>query len=110
MPLPLTKLLARAFQNPQTQGNDQAGIFGQRNEVGRINKPSFRMLPTNQCFKAGELSVIERYDRLIVNPQLFTIDCPAQVVLHLQQVDRVRVHSLIEYFVTGFALGLGVSG
>jgi hypothetical protein len=74
LPLPFAELLAGPLQNPQAQRNDQAGILGQRNKVGRINKPALGMLPTNQRFKAGELSVLERDDRLVVNAQLFAID------------------------------------
>ncbi len=65
------------------------------------------MLPTNQRLKAGQLSAVEGDDGLIVNAQLVAIDRAAQVVLHLQQINRVRVHSFIEYFVTGLPLRFG---
>src|SRR5436309_8622649 len=65
------------------------------------------MLPANQRFEAGKLTVLKRNDRLIVNAEFFAIECAPQVVLHLQQINRPRVHSLVENLVAGFALRLG---
>src|SRR5260370_36235908 len=63
------------------------------------------MLPANQRFKPGEMSVVERDDRLIVNTKLFTIERASQIIFHLHQVNCSRVHSLVEYFVSSLALG-----
>src|ERR1041385_1691148 len=57
LPLPRTKLLTRFAQDPETDRNDQSGVFSQRNKVGRIDEAAFRMLPANQSFEAGEVSV-----------------------------------------------------
>ena len=62
------------------------------------------MLPADQRLKAGELPAVERDDRLIMNSQLFAVDCAAQVVLHLQHINRVRVHAFVENLVARFAL------
>ncbi len=64
------------------------------------------MLPADQRLKARELSVLERYDGLVMNSQFVTINRPPQIVLHLQNIDGVRVHALIEHFITGLALRL----
>ena len=65
------------------------------------------MLPANQRFEAREGPILERNNRLIVNAELFAIERAPQVILHLQQIHGVRVHALIEYFITRFALRLG---
>ena len=96
-PLPLSELVARALENPQANRRDHAGILGERDEIDRIDEAALGMLPANQCFEAGELAVLKRNDRLIVNAELFAIECAPQVVLHLQQINRVRMHSFIEY-------------
>ena len=73
------------FKNPQTDRNDQAGIFGERNEIRWIDEAALGMLPANQRFKAGELAVLERNDRLVVNAELFAIERAAQVVFHFSR-------------------------
>ena len=64
------------------------------------------MLPAHERFKSGQVPVIQRNDRLIVNPELFAFERAPQGRFHLQQIDGASVHALVENFVTGFALGL----
>src|SRR5881397_2537576 len=107
MELPLTKLLASSLQSPHADGHNHAGFFRQRNKIAWIDKASIRMLPADQGLEPGKLPVIERNNRLVVETKLLAIESPLQIVFHLQQVNGARMHSLVEYFITCFALRLG---
>src|SRR6266581_6955366 len=77
--LPLAELLASSLQSPHADGHNHAGFFRQRNEVGRIDQASIRMLPANQRLEPSKVPVIERNNRLIVEKKLFAIESPAQI-------------------------------
>src|SRR5438034_7587359 len=62
------------------------------------------MLPADQRLKAGELPAVERDDRLIMHSQLLALECSTQVILHLQQIDRVCVHAFVKNLVARLAL------
>jgi hypothetical protein len=53
---PCGELYARGFQHPLAQGQDQAGILGQRDELDGRHHAAPRMPPSHQCFGAGHLA------------------------------------------------------
>src|SRR5262245_30222505 len=65
------------------------------------------MLPANQGLEAGELAILQRNDRLIVNAELFALERAPQVVFDLQHINGARVHSFVKHFIASFALRLG---
>src|ERR1044072_3303943 len=69
--LPLTHLRTSFIQHPLTNRHDQTGLFGNRNEVARINEAATRMIPAHECFEARETSRRQSNNRLVVNRKFF---------------------------------------
>ena len=76
------------------------------NASAQPDDAAIRMVPANQRFKAGELSGSQHHDRLVVNAELFPLERASQIVFHLEQIHRVRVHAFVKDFIARLALGL----
>ena len=101
--LPLANLAASLFQDPLADGNNQAGLFGDIDELVRRDESAFRVMPAYQSFKATDGSRLKSDNRLVMKDKLFALDGTAQVCLHLQKIHGEGVHGLVEDLVTRFA-------
>src|SRR5436190_885695 len=70
--LPLRELIRGLIQNPNGDRLDQPGVLGDRDKFIRRDHPEFGVMPTQQCFESDESSVLEIYDRLVMNRGLDT--------------------------------------
>ena len=95
--LPGDHLLARCPQHELAQRDDQAAVFGDRNESARRNQAPFRMGPPNERLEAHDALSRDVDERLVVNRQLTFLERRAQLVLEHQlllhpSADDVRGH------------------
>src|SRR5439155_24059875 len=56
---PVRRLLARLAHHPRTDRNDEAGIFGDRNEIGGRDQTTLGMLPAEQRFERANAILLE---------------------------------------------------
>ena len=97
--LPLPHLLDRPAQDPLAERQDQAGLLGEADEVGRRDQPALRMAPADQRLDAADGQAVGRDDRLVVHEQLAALQGESEVGLKLQQRDRPPVQRRIEHHV-----------
>ena len=64
---PCGRLGARCSQHPVAEFDNQPGVLSDRDEVGRRDHASLRMVPAQQRLAAGHLVAIEINHRLVVN-------------------------------------------
>ena len=79
---PLAELLARREQHPFPQRQDEAGVFGDGDEVTRLDHAALGIVPADQRFRAGEEAGGDRYLRLIDQCQLLVDHGLVQARLH----------------------------
>ncbi|MNP62515.1 hypothetical protein D3C76_1578040 [compost metagenome] len=85
------------MQHPVSNRDDQAGLFGNRNEFRRRNEPVFRVLPAQQRLKA-DCNVHQRVPfRLIDNNKFRAGQRFAQILLQRHPPQLKAVHLLIEH-------------
>ena len=101
--LPLAGLLGGHAQHAEVDGQDQAGLLRQRQEVVRRDQALLRMLPPDQGFEADQAVVEQRDDGLVVDLELLPLDRLPQVRLELEAGDRARVHRGVEDLVAVLA-------
>src|SRR6266480_3590088 len=65
------------------------------------------MLPAHERFKAGQAAAFQRHDGLIINLELLQFEGMPQITFQLQPRHSARMHSVIEHFVSGFAILFG---
>ena len=103
----LRRFLERGPQHPFADLADQAGFLGQRNELGRRDRPAGRMLPADQRFEPGDLLAGGADDRLVMDRQLAALDRLAKIVLEQLALGRLAVHRRFVEAVLAAAGGLG---
>ena len=63
--LPGAELPRGAFEHEQAELDDQPGLLGDGDELGRRHPPQLRMIPARQRLEAGDGAIVEPHDRLI---------------------------------------------
>ena len=87
--------------------DDQPGLLGERDELGRLDGAARGMRPAHQAFEARHLLRLEADDRLIEEIQLVPLEGLAQVDLELPAHLDVGVHLGLEERVAVPAVCLG---
>src|SRR5207244_10546833 len=87
---------ARLREDPVADGDDQACLLGQGDEVVREDQTPLRVLPAGECFYPRDAAVPEPDDRLVVDYELLPFDGATQFFLELEAVDRGGVHLRVE--------------
>src|SRR5918998_4414537 len=82
--LPLACLATGFLQHPPSDGNDEPGLFGERDELSGAHRAALGMLPTQEGFHPGNVIAHQRVHRLVVDPELVALDSLPEVVLQLQ--------------------------
>src|SRR5688500_16637150 len=94
-------------QHPFANRHDQARIFSKRNELRWRNQSELRMLPTNECFDTGDGQRIDRDPWLVMNEELFILNCAPQICFESQPSRGQLVHVGGEELIVCAARSLG---
>ena len=94
--LPGHSLGAGGRQHPGSNRNDQAGFLGDRYEVGGRDASSFRMIPAQQRFIAGDFKRHRVDDRLIVQREVALFQRHAQIPAQDLALAQPLVHARLE--------------
>ena len=86
--LPRLLLGARGAQHPVSQRNDEAGLFGERDEIVGLDHAAGRMLPADERFESGNDAGRDFYDRLVVDDELLALERLTHVALQRQLAHR----------------------
>jgi len=101
---PAAHFAERPFADPQ----DQPGVLGELDELGRRHETARAVLPAQQPLVAGHPPARELDHRLVEHAQLAVLDRAAQVRLERHPPGRGEVHLLGEELVVGAPGLLGV--
>src|SRR6267143_392873 len=104
---PLADLPAGLPQIPPAQLAYQAGFFGNGNKFNWSQQAARRMLPSQQCLKAGNLSGNESNNRLIEIAEFSPFEGATQISLQLQSSHYTGSHVRVEHLKTRLAQRLG---
>src|SRR6185312_6222445 len=91
--LPRAALLAGLAQHAFADGQDQARLFGQRDEASRRDQALLRMLPAQQRFEADDAARLQARLRLVVHGQLVALERAPQRVLEAEAL----VHAVVQF-------------
>src|SRR6185437_4205676 len=106
--LPRAGLAARLVQYPLSDGHNEAGILGQRDEPTGRNEPARGVTPADERLGALDVARGDIHLRLIVQLELALGDGGAQAALELQALARQGIHRGYEELKRVAALFLGV--
>ena len=96
LPLPRRHLPARLGQNEPAELVNHADVFGDRNELGRTDRASCRMIPARQRLEPLDRPRAQRKNRLVEHRQLAVVDGILQIGLDLQARHRPLPHGRVE--------------
>ena len=71
---------------------DEIGLLRERNKIGGKYQPSIRQVPAHECLSAVDTPGLEMVLGLIMEPQFFPPERPAQFTLQHQTFDSGCVH------------------
>ena len=91
-PVPAPDLGAGGAQDPGADRHDQAGLLGQRDELGRRHQPEIGVEPAQQRLDAEHRPVGEADLGLVVDHELAVLERLPQPALQHQPLERRRVH------------------
>ena len=90
---PLHALHAGLAQDPAAEIDDQAHVFGDRNDIDRRHRAAHRMIPAQQRLAGGDLSRLEIDQRLVEQLELLVRQRLAQVEFQ----DTARLDDLRQF-------------
>ena len=76
-------------------------------ERGRFREAALGMGPSDEGLDSHERAVGHRDDGLVDEPQLFALECSAELALHAQTLDHALAHLLVEGLDASATTGLG---
>src|SRR4051794_24520482 len=100
-------MTAGHFQDPLSDRNDHAGLFGHANERVRGDQSMNGVTPANESFEFADATTVKIHDRLVENVEFASFDRVTKVGLKLQHVKVMRVHIAIKDLISCFAGLLG---
>jgi hypothetical protein len=98
---------ARLPEDPLADGDDQAGLLGQRDELGGGDHAALGVLPADQGLEADDPPVVEGDLRLEVDAELVALEGPVEVVLQRAAAQGAGPHGLVEDLDGAGGLALG---
>src|SRR5665213_1544980 len=96
---PASSLAARFAQYPPTDGHDIAALFRNGYEILRKHHAPFRLVPSNECFGAGESLRREIYLRLVVQLKFAPVQSMAQTAFYGLTLQCMLIHGGLEKLV-----------
>ena len=106
--LPALEFGGGRFDGVAAERRDQAGLFGEGDELARRKQAALGMAPAHQGFETRDRAVFEAHDGLIVHLDLVAIERGAQIGVHEQTVGRTRLHLRLIDFEAAAPCPLGV--
>ena len=100
------RLAAGLAENPSADGDDQAGLFREGDEVERWDRSARRVHPAKECLDAVVLALIEANDGLEVDLELVQLQRALQLRLEFETLDYALVHGRLEDAITALAVTL----
>ena len=94
--LPAPRVAARLVQNPLPDRDDQTGLLGERDEVGRRQEAAVRVLPAHEGLHAHDRAGFHRDLGLEVDPELLTLDRLPECVLGVETIERSLSGDVVE--------------
>ena len=88
----LAALRARGAENPASDGDDHAVVFGDRDELVGHDRAEVGMFPTEQCLEPDDVVGFELDNRLVDELELVSLEGVGELVLELQALDGRRSH------------------
>src|SRR6266436_2228789 len=85
-------LLARRFEDPPSNRNDQSCFFSQRYELARLQHSEVWLIPAQQRFYTYDPPSPEIYLGLVLQHELIALQSVAQVGLEDQPLDGLGFH------------------
>src|ERR1700732_3474779 len=96
MTRPARRIGAGGSQHPFAEPRDEAGLLGDRNELGRCDHTTFGMMPAHQCFAATDLIRLEVDNRLVIDLELAPRERLTEVELEIAPDRHARIHLGLE--------------
>ena len=93
--LPTLRLAARLLDHPHADGHDEAGLFGDVDELRRHERAALGMLPAQQRLDADDEAALEVDGRLVDDAQLVAVERAAQRGLDVEAFDERRAHAFV---------------
>ena len=84
--LPAGGLAAGLLEDGAAEGDDEARLFGQGDELRRRHQSALGVLPAHEGLEARDPAVVHAHDGLVVHAELPAVDGAPQVVLELQEL------------------------
>src|SRR5260370_10554398 len=103
---PGTQLPASVIKQLAVNGQDDAGLVGNRDKFPRHDQ-AFGTLPATERLEPHDLAVAQGYNGLVVNAELVQLESFAQVRFELQTFDGTRMHGMVEHLTAGLTGALG---
>jgi hypothetical protein len=106
--LPASDLAAGGAQHVLAELDDQAGVLGHRDELGRRHRAALGVVPAQQRLDARDLAAGQVVEGLVGEPQLVgALERAAQVGLDLQSRGHPRAQPGVEHLVAAAPALLG---
>ena len=96
----------RLPQHPAAERDDQAGLLGDRQELGRLDE-AVALRPAAERLEAGDPAGGGLHDRLVGDLEPALLDRLPQLGLHVQPAHHLLVHAGVEDGLAPAAVGLG---
>ena len=90
--LPISKILADLVQHPFTKLNNQIGLLGDGNKVGRQYQPTIGKLPANERLGAENFPSLQVVLGLVVHTQLVSFERSLEFAFGHEAFDCRLVH------------------
>lgn len=107
--LPAAGLPASLQHHPLIDGRDESGVLGNLEETVGTDKAVNRVLPAHERFKAGNLTILQGNNRLVIHAQLSTTQRGAKLIFQLEAMHSACVHGRIKKFGAIATQGLGLA-
>src|ERR1035438_535337 len=94
--VPVAELVACLFEDPCSDRDDQAALFGHRYEpIGR-NQALVGMLPSDESFDAHRGDTVYLHHRLVMKHELTALESPVQRMFSGHAIEQLDAHRLSE--------------
>ena len=104
--LPAAGLAAGLAQDVAAERDDQAGLLGERHELGGRHEAADRVLPAHERLRGDDPAGVERDDRLVLDDHLLALDRLRQLLLEVVAAQDRGGHLRLEELEARLALGL----
>ena len=105
--VPKGSLTACFAKDVPSDGQDEPGLFGERDEIVGFDLPFGGVVPAHESFEGFDVARVEFDERLIVHGELVVLERPAEVSVELVTFEELSLHVPGEGLVSVAPVGLG---